>query len=102
MWLLKSIYHSASADIHREDSEEKESLEVEICEESHHCQETEVLYGAVQDTQEESEGENCDFGEQVLGNVPTFPGQTLSNPDLDIKMRLCGNNTPSDDQGGGQ
>ena len=37
-----------------------------------------------------------DLGEEVLGDAPALPGQTLGNPDLDIKMLRRRHDGPGD------
>ena len=58
--LLDEVDHLGPVDVHREDGEEEEGLEIEVGEEAHHGQETEVLDRAVQDAEEEAECEHLD------------------------------------------
>ena len=117
--LLDEVNHLGPVDVHREDSEEEEGLEVEVSQEPHDGQEAEVLDWAVKDTKKEAECEhlelktgfaNCihtcvlqawthrDLGEEVLGDAPAFPGQALGYPDLDIQMLGRGHDGPRDHQ----
>ena len=69
---LNKIHQLGPVDIHGEDSEEEEGLKIEISEQSHHSQQTKVLNGTVKNAEKESKSEDCDLGEQVLRNVPSF------------------------------
>ena len=93
---LLDVTQLHSVHVHGEDGGEEKGLEEEVGEERHHGEKTKLLNGTIENTDEESQSEDCDFSKEILGDVPAFSAESLGHSNLHVEMRLGSDDAPCD------